>query len=42
MLDFHRSVLVTGTSLDGLGFETARVLAKYATLVVITGYNVER
>jgi NAD(P)-dependent dehydrogenase (short-subunit alcohol dehydrogenase family) len=25
-----------------LGFETARVLAKYASLVVITGYNQER
>ncbi|KAJ7198852.1 hypothetical protein GGX14DRAFT_665445 [Mycena pura] len=37
-----KNVLITGTSIDGLGFETARVLAKYANLVVITGYNVER
>ncbi|KAJ7179782.1 hypothetical protein C8R46DRAFT_1325611 [Mycena filopes] len=35
-------VLITGTSLNGLGFETARVSAKYANLVVITGYNDER
>ncbi|KAK7030186.1 short-chain dehydrogenase/reductase family protein [Favolaschia claudopus] len=37
-----KNVLVTGTSLNGLGFETARVLAKYANLVIITGYNQER
>ncbi|KAJ7694842.1 NAD-P-binding protein [Mycena rosella] len=37
-----RNVLITGTSLNGLGFETARVIAKYANLVVITGYNTER
>ncbi|KAJ7643621.1 short chain dehydrogenase reductase [Roridomyces roridus] len=37
-----KNVLVTGTSLGGLGFETARVLAKYANLVIITGYNAER
>ncbi|KAJ7164481.1 hypothetical protein C8R46DRAFT_1278850 [Mycena filopes] len=37
-----KNVLVTGTSLNGLGFETARVIAKYANLVVITGYNEER
>ncbi|KAJ7624835.1 NAD-P-binding protein [Roridomyces roridus] len=37
-----KNVLVTGTSLNGLGFETVRVLAKYANLVVITGYNKER
>ncbi|KAF7338948.1 Short-chain dehydrogenase/reductase family protein [Mycena venus] len=35
-------VLITGTSIDGIGFETARVIAKYAKLVVITGYNEER
>jgi hypothetical protein len=35
-------VLITGTSINGLGFEAARVLAKYAKLVVITGYNEER
>ncbi|KAJ7449234.1 hypothetical protein FB451DRAFT_1410965 [Mycena latifolia] len=37
-----KNVLITGTSLNGLGFETARVIAKYAALVVITGYNAER
>ncbi|KAJ7449235.1 hypothetical protein FB451DRAFT_1531562 [Mycena latifolia] len=37
-----KNVLVTGTSLNGLGFEAARVIAKYAALVVITGYNAER
>jgi hypothetical protein len=36
------TVLITGTSINGLGFEAARVLAKYAKLVVITGYNEER
>ncbi|KAJ7123997.1 hypothetical protein C8R43DRAFT_958897 [Mycena crocata] len=37
-----KNVLVTGTSLNGIGFETARVIAKYAELVIITGYNGER
>ncbi|KAF7299919.1 Short-chain dehydrogenase/reductase family protein [Mycena chlorophos] len=37
-----KNVLVTGTSLNGLGFETARAIAKYANLVVITGYNEQR
>ncbi|KAK6991792.1 short-chain dehydrogenase/reductase family protein [Favolaschia claudopus] len=37
-----KTVLVTGTSINGIGFETARVLAKYAGLVIITGYNTER
>ncbi|KAJ7038683.1 hypothetical protein C8F04DRAFT_1088311 [Mycena alexandri] len=37
-----KNVLVTGTSLNGIGFETARVIAKYANLVIITGYNSER
>nr|GAT61180.1 predicted protein [Mycena chlorophos] len=37
-----KNVLVTGTSIDGLGFETARAIAKHARLVVITGYNAER
>ncbi|KAJ7187396.1 hypothetical protein C8R46DRAFT_289068 [Mycena filopes] len=37
-----KNILITGTSLNGLGFETARVCAKYANLVVITGYNEER
>ncbi|KAF7336959.1 Short-chain dehydrogenase/reductase family protein [Mycena venus] len=34
-----RNVLITGTSLNGIGFETARVIAKHANLVIITGYN---
>ncbi|CAK5267262.1 unnamed protein product [Mycena citricolor] len=37
-----KNVLITGTSLNSLGFETARVVAKYANLVIITGYNTER
>ncbi|KAJ7726434.1 hypothetical protein DFH07DRAFT_852760 [Mycena maculata] len=37
-----KNVLITGTSLNGLGFETARVIAKHANLVIITGYNAER
>ncbi|KAJ7141116.1 NAD-P-binding protein [Mycena epipterygia] len=37
-----KNVLITGTSLNGIGFETARVISKYANLVVITGYNLER
>ncbi|KAJ6453108.1 NAD-P-binding protein [Mycena sanguinolenta] len=37
-----KNVLITGTSIDGIGFETARVIAKYANLVIITGYNTER
>ncbi|KAF7302645.1 Short-chain dehydrogenase/reductase family protein [Mycena chlorophos] len=32
-----KTVLVTGTSINGLGFATARAFAKYAGLVVITG-----
>jgi hypothetical protein len=36
------AVLITGTSLNGIGFETARVLAKFANLVVITGHNADR
>ncbi|KAF7299877.1 Short-chain dehydrogenase/reductase family protein [Mycena chlorophos] len=35
-------LLVTGTSLNGIGFEASRAIAKYASLVVITGYNEER
>ncbi|KAJ6527084.1 hypothetical protein B0H19DRAFT_1275399 [Mycena capillaripes] len=38
----HKNVIITGTSLNGLGFETARVIAKHANLLVITGYNEER
>ncbi|KAJ7723287.1 hypothetical protein DFH07DRAFT_856055 [Mycena maculata] len=37
-----QNVLITGTSLNGLGFESARVIAKYANLIIITGYNAER
>ncbi|KAJ7037162.1 NAD-P-binding protein [Mycena alexandri] len=36
------NVLITGTSINGLGFEAARVIAKHANLVIITGYNAER
>ncbi|KAJ7119702.1 hypothetical protein C8R44DRAFT_878106 [Mycena epipterygia] len=37
-----KNVLVTGTSLNSLGFETARAIARHANLVIITGYNSER
>ncbi|KAJ6453140.1 hypothetical protein C8R45DRAFT_945329 [Mycena sanguinolenta] len=37
-----RNVLITGTSIDGIGFEAARVLAKHANLVIIASYNAER
>ncbi|KAJ7487931.1 hypothetical protein FB451DRAFT_1553511 [Mycena latifolia] len=37
-----KNVLITGTSMNGIGFEAARVVAKYANLVIITGYNSER
>ncbi|KAJ7752598.1 hypothetical protein B0H16DRAFT_1545882 [Mycena metata] len=37
-----KNVLITGTSLGGIGLEAVRVIAKYASLVVITGYNAER
>nr|GAT56415.1 NAD(P)-binding protein [Mycena chlorophos] len=37
-----KNVLITGTSIKGLGFEAARAIAPYASLVVITGYNAER
>ncbi|KAJ7648550.1 hypothetical protein B0H17DRAFT_1215556 [Mycena rosella] len=37
-----KNVLITGTSMNGIGFETARVIAKYANLVIIMGYNSER
>ncbi|KAJ7195139.1 short-chain dehydrogenase [Mycena haematopus] len=38
-----KNVLITGTSINGLGFETARVLAIHgAKLIIITGYNLER
>ncbi|KAJ7738155.1 hypothetical protein B0H16DRAFT_1571020 [Mycena metata] len=37
-----KNVLITGTSLNGIGWEGARVMAKYCNLVIITGYNLER
>ncbi|KAF7332390.1 Short-chain dehydrogenase/reductase family protein [Mycena kentingensis (nom. inval.)] len=37
-----KNVLITGTSLNGIGFEAARVVAQYANLVIITGYNAAR
>ncbi|KAJ7457958.1 NAD-P-binding protein [Mycena galericulata] len=37
-----KNVLITGTSINGLGYETARAIAKYANLVIITGYNADR
>ncbi|KAJ7478191.1 hypothetical protein FB451DRAFT_1452447 [Mycena latifolia] len=37
-----KNVLITGTSINGIGFETARVIAKYANLVIITDYIAER
>lgn len=35
-------VLITGTSVGGMGYETARVLAKYANKVILAGSNEER
>lgn len=35
-------MLVTGTSLNGIGYETALAIAKHASLVTITGYNADR
>ncbi|KAJ7513179.1 NAD-P-binding protein [Mycena galericulata] len=37
-----KNVLITGTSLEGLGYETARVIAQHANVVIITGYNADR
>ncbi|KAJ7074550.1 hypothetical protein C8F01DRAFT_1100897 [Mycena amicta] len=37
-----KNVLITGTSLNGIGIEAARAIAPYANLVIITGYNAER
>ncbi|KAJ7644778.1 NAD-P-binding protein [Roridomyces roridus] len=34
-----KNVLITGTSIGGIGFEVARVIAQYANLVIITGYD---
>ncbi|KAJ7613071.1 NAD-P-binding protein [Roridomyces roridus] len=38
----EKNVLITGTSIGGIGFETARAVAKYANLVIITGHDAER
>ncbi|KAJ7707063.1 hypothetical protein B0H14DRAFT_3525868 [Mycena olivaceomarginata] len=40
--EIRGKIIVTGTSLNGIGFETDRVIAKHANLVIITGYNDER
>ncbi|KAJ7148106.1 hypothetical protein C8R43DRAFT_1129260 [Mycena crocata] len=37
-----KNVLITGTSLQGIGFSAALAIAKHANLVIITGYNDER
>ncbi|KAF7357397.1 Short-chain dehydrogenase/reductase family protein [Mycena sanguinolenta] len=37
-----KNVLVTGCSIGGIGHETARVVAKHANLVIITGHNSDR
>ncbi|KAF7294540.1 Short-chain dehydrogenase/reductase family protein [Mycena indigotica] len=37
-----KNALITGTSLNGMGYEAARVIAKHARLVIITGYNEDR
>ncbi|KAJ6564949.1 hypothetical protein DFH09DRAFT_1475475 [Mycena vulgaris] len=37
-----KNVLITGTSLNGMGFEAARTIAKHANLVVITCPNAKR
>ncbi|KAJ6584396.1 putative short-chain dehydrogenase [Mycena capillaripes] len=37
-----KNVLITGTSVGGIGFETALAIAKYANFVIITGHNADR
>nr|GAT52198.1 predicted protein [Mycena chlorophos] len=37
-----KNVLITGTSLNGIGFETALAIAKYADLVILAGQSDER
>ncbi|KAF7333021.1 Short-chain dehydrogenase/reductase family protein [Mycena venus] len=37
-----KNVLITGTSMGSIGFETARVISKHANLVIIAGYSPER
>ncbi|KAJ7480665.1 hypothetical protein FB451DRAFT_1238171 [Mycena latifolia] len=37
-----KNVLITGTSLNSVGFETARAIAPHANLVILTGHNAER
>ncbi|KAJ6554935.1 hypothetical protein DFH09DRAFT_1165942 [Mycena vulgaris] len=38
----HAVVLLTGTSMNGIGFETARAIAQHANLLIVTGHNAER
>ncbi|KAJ7610164.1 hypothetical protein FB45DRAFT_804739 [Roridomyces roridus] len=37
-----KNVLITGTSLGGIGFDTALAIARYANLLIITGHNADR
>ncbi|KAF7297710.1 Short-chain dehydrogenase/reductase family protein [Mycena kentingensis (nom. inval.)] len=37
-----KNVIVTGASLHGIGYATARAIAREAALVIVTGYNAER
>ncbi|KAJ7059621.1 hypothetical protein C8F01DRAFT_1254533 [Mycena amicta] len=37
-----KNVLITGTTINSLGFESARAIAQHAGLVVLAGYNTER
>ncbi|KAK7052445.1 NAD(P)-binding protein, partial [Favolaschia claudopus] len=37
-----KNVLITGTSIGGIGYKAAETIARYAALVIITGHNVER
>jgi len=37
-----KNVIITGTSIDGLGAESARVISKHAALVIITGRSDEK
>ncbi|CAK5267947.1 unnamed protein product [Mycena citricolor] len=37
-----KNVLITGTSLNGIGFDTAKSIAKYANTVIVSGYDSQR
>ncbi|KAF7298625.1 Short-chain dehydrogenase/reductase family protein [Mycena indigotica] len=37
-----KNVLITGTTLNTIGFEAARAIAKHAAIITITGYNADR